>query len=135
MHLLIENQHKKITMKIIIPKIPGLWLLDHSGAVRVDYDEILYCHHINDITKIVYLSGRHSNFQVSLKKLQEKLCRKKFYRCHRNYLINLDYTRKASLQCNDTLKMSVTKSIPVARRRKNELIRILNRELCPDIYA
>jgi two-component system, LytTR family, response regulator len=135
MHLLIENQQKIIAMKIITPKIPGLWLMDHTGAIRVDYDEILYCQHINDITKIFFLSGRHSSIQVSLKKLQEKLCRKKFYRCHRNYLVNLDYTRMSSLQCNDTLKVSVTKSIPVARRRKNELIRILNRELCPDISA
>jgi two-component system, LytTR family, response regulator len=122
-------------MKRSAAKIPGLWLLDQSGAVRIDYDEILYCHHINDITKIFYLSGEYSEIQVSLKKLQEKLCRKKFYRCHRNYLINLNYTGKAGLQYNDTLKVSGRKAIPVARRKKNELLRILNSELCPDIYA
>jgi DNA-binding LytR/AlgR family response regulator len=122
-------------MKVSVAKIPGLWLMDQSGAIRIDHDEIIYCHHINGITKIFYLSSRTSEIQVSLKKLQEKLCRKKFYRCHRNYLINLNYTEMAGMQYNDILKVSGRKAVPVARRRKNELIRILNRELCPDIYA
>jgi two-component system, LytTR family, response regulator len=122
-------------MKIAVPKIPGLWLLDHSGAVRIDYDDILYCHHLNSITKIVYLSGRYSEIQVSLKKLQDKLCRKKFYRCHRNYLINLNYTGKKNLKFNDMLKVSGRKSIPVARRRRNELFLLLNSEGRPEISA
>jgi DNA-binding LytR/AlgR family response regulator len=122
-------------MKISVARIPGLWLLDHSGAVRIDYDEILYCHHINDVTKIFYRSGRYTEIQVSLKKLQEKLCGNKYFRCHRNYLINLKYAVNSGLRYNDTLKIPGSKSIPLARRRKNELLRILNRELCPDIYA
>jgi two-component system, LytTR family, response regulator len=107
-------------------KIPGLWLLDSSGAVRIDHDDIIYCHHNNKVTHIVYSSGRLTRSQVPLKKIEEKLCKKKFYRCHRNYLVNLDRPGNC-LQGNDTLFLPRRGSIPVSRRRRHELIVMMER--------
>lgn len=107
-------------------KIPGLWILESSGAVRIDYDSILYCHHINDFTKIVFLNGHFSRVQLPLKQLEEKLGRKKFYRCHRNFLINIDHARDC-FQDEYTIKLHRRWSIPVARRRRNELLTMLGK--------
>jgi DNA-binding LytR/AlgR family response regulator len=72
-------------------RIPGMWIMNTSGALKIDHEDILYCHHGNDVTKIFYLSGRFANAHVPLIKLEQRLCGKKFYRCHRNYIINLNY--------------------------------------------
>jgi two-component system, LytTR family, response regulator len=113
-------------METIAKKIPGLWLMEPSGAVRIDHDDILFCHRKNNNTKIVYLNGRSSDIHVPLKKLEEKLCRKKFYRCHRNYIINLDHAVSCIFLDNATLIFQRRGSIPVSRRRKNRLLVILS---------
>ena len=113
-------------------KIPGLWLLVSSGAVRIDHENILYCHHIDDFTKIVFLNGHFSRVQVPLRQLEEKLGRKKFYRCHRNFLINLDQADSKCLQDDYTLRLSGRWSVPVARRRKNELLIMLDKNNSQD---
>ena len=102
-------------------KIPGLWLMGSSGAIRIYCDDIVYCHHNNDITKIVYSSGRFTTAQIPLKKIELKLCKNKFYRCHRNYLINLNHAGEG-LRKDDTLGFQRRSSIPVSRRRKNTLL-------------
>ena len=107
-------------------RIPGLWIMNTSGALKIDHEDILYCHHVNDVTKIFYLSGRLTKAHIPLIKLEQKLCRKKFYRCHRNYLINLNYAVGA-IQDNDTLRLSSCRSVPVARRRKNQLLLMLEK--------
>ena len=99
-------------------KIPGIWLLDSSGAVKIDNDDIALCHHYRDITIIVYVSGRRTNVQVPLKGVEDKLCSKKFFRCHRNYLVNLNRAGKLS---DDTLTLPWWGPVPVSRRRRNKL--------------
>ncbi len=106
--------------------IPGLWLIDSSGAVKIDHDEILYCHHNNDITRIVYSGGRHTCAQVPLKRIEQRLCKKKFFRCHRNYLVNLDVAGRF-LSGDDHISISGKSRIPVSRRRKGMLMDILCR--------
>ncbi len=102
-------------------RIPGIWVMNPSGVFKIDHEDILYCHHGNDVTKIFYLSGRLARASVPLIKLEQRLCGKKFYRCHRNYIINLNFAVGA-VQENDTLKLPCSRSIPVARRRKNQLL-------------
>ncbi len=119
----VSNQQKNAGNHV---KIPGLWLVDSSGAVKVDQDNIVYCHHYNNITKIVYSSGHFMTARIPLKKIEQKLCSKKFYRCHRNYLINLDYSGGRPDKA-DTLTIKRHTSVPVSRRRKSRLIGILER--------
>ena len=102
-------------------RVPGIWIMNTSGALKIDHEDILYCHHGNNITRIYYLSGRHATANVPLIKLEQRLCGKKFYRCHRNYIINLNYAVGA-VQDNDTLVLPPSRSIPVARRRKSKLL-------------
>ncbi len=106
--------------------IPGLWLIDSSGAVKIDHDEILYCHHNNDITRIVYAGGKYTCAQVPLKKIEQRLCKRKFFRCHRNYLVNLDAAGRY-LSGADHISISGKSRIPVSRRRKGMLMDLLCR--------
>lgn len=103
-----------------ILKIPGLWLQYQSGAVKIITEDIVYCHHRNDITMIVYFTGRYKNVHVPLKKIEEKLCRKKFYRCHRNWLINIDHIINYKGD-EDKVMLPLHVSVPVSRRRRNGL--------------
>lgn len=111
------------------PGVPGLWLFDSSGAVRIDRDEIIYCYHNNDVTEIVYSGGRHTRAQVPLNKVEQKLCKREFYRCHRNYLVNLRIAGRC-LTAEDTIDISGSARIPVSRRRKGMLMEILDSKSC-----
>lgn len=106
--------------------LPGLWLTDATGAVKIDQDEILFCHHNNDITRIVFSGGHQTCVQVSLKKIEQKLCKKKFFRCHRNYLVNLDAAGRYRSGA-DYISISGKNRIPVSRRRRGVLMDILCR--------
>lgn len=106
-------------------KIPGLWLLDSAGAVKIDHDNITYCYHNNDITKIVYSTGRYTIAHISLKKIENKLCQKRFFRCHRNYIINLDHIGHLS-EKGDTIIVGAHTKILVARRRRSKLLHMLD---------
>lgn len=101
-------------------KFPGLWLQDSSGAIKINYDDIVYCQHNSGITKIAYINGKFQRIQVPLKKIEEKLCRRKFYRCHRNYLVNLDMVGNYD-ESDEILIMRSMLNVPVSRRRKNNL--------------
>jgi DNA-binding LytR/AlgR family response regulator len=106
-------------------KIPGLWLLDRSGAVRIEPGKISYCYHNRDVTRIVFSTGYHTSVQVPLKKLIEKLAGKNFFRCHRNYIINLDHAFEGTFE-NDVIKFPGQRIVPVARRQKARLMLIFS---------
>ncbi|MFO7923494.1 MAG: LytTR family DNA-binding domain-containing protein [Bacteroidales bacterium] len=109
-----------------IAKIPGIWLLDSSGAVKIDPEEIAYCYHNNDITRIVYSGGNFLKVHVPLKKIEEKLCKWRFYRCHRNYLINLNLAGDFPDEA-DVITLARNRIVPVSRRRRNNLRSVLKR--------
>jgi len=109
--------------------MPGLWLVDSSGALRIDRDEIIYCYHNNDVTEIFYSGGRYTRAQISLNKIEQKLCKRKFYRCHRNYLVNVNIAGQG-LAGDDTIKISGSGRIPVSRRRKGMLMDIIDSGSC-----
>jgi DNA-binding LytR/AlgR family response regulator len=113
-----------VTMKNRPFKIPGLWLLDRSGAVKIDPGRITYCYHNKDVTRIVYSGGYHTSVHVPLKKLEEKLPGKIFFRCHRNYLINLNQAFEGTFE-NNVLKLPGRRTVPVARRKKARLLLML----------
>lgn len=104
--------------------VPGIWIADSLGAVKIVAEDILYCHHINDVTRIIYTGGRSKRTHVPLKKIEEKLGKGKFYRCHRNYLINLEKVNEY-LQDKDCIRIRKRFTVPVSRRRRNGLMLML----------
>jgi DNA-binding LytR/AlgR family response regulator len=116
-------------------KIPGLWFIDANGAIRIDHDDILYCHHKDGITKIVYSRDRVLKIHLSLGRLETKL-NSNFYRCHRNYIINLAH---AFPKCNiddDVIRISSRYILPVSRRRKGRMLEMLKLiPLASEFYA
>jgi DNA-binding LytR/AlgR family response regulator len=116
-------------------KIPGLWLLDPAGAVKVNPENIVYCHHFRDLTRLVYDNGSRITVQVPLKKIEEKLRPNNFFRCHRNYLVNLRYARRGLLG-DDFIKFPGRYNVPVARRKKTQLLVLIDRlPSGHDVYA
>ena len=105
-------------------KIPGLWLVDSSGAIKIFQEDILYCHHERDVTNIYFTCGRYTTTTVPLKRIEGRLCRKRFFRCHRNYIINLTYASEAS-NIDNTLSLFKRVSVPVSRRKKPQLLTML----------
>ena len=102
-------------------KVPGLWIQDSYGAVKIDHGRIAYCRHSDGYTTIVFSDGQQRGVRVPLKRMEDKLPDMKFYRCHRNYLINLDYVRNFSGDKNNLI-FPGRHAVPVSRRRREDLL-------------
>ncbi|MGM0582860.1 MAG: LytR/AlgR family response regulator transcription factor [Bacteroidota bacterium] len=100
-------------------------LVEHSrGAEFVPLADIIYCRAKDNWTTIA-LKGQ-TFFQVSqtLKTMEERINNKHFLRVHRSYLVNLPQIEKIHGAYNH-LEMTDGQTIPVSRRRKNELKKAL----------
>ena len=105
-------------------KIPGLWMLDPSGAVRVDTESIVYCYHKEDYTNIVYTNGRSARAQIPLKRIEGKLCSKRYFRCHRNYIVGLEQVKYFHDKGYAVTFLGKGKVL-VSRRRKKKMLHMM----------
>lgn len=105
-------------------KIPGLWIIGSTGAVKVDPDNIAYCYHNNDYTKIVYANGSYTEAQIPLKRIEGRLCSRRYFRCHRNYIAGLD--RVSFFHDKGyALTFPGKGKVLVARRRKKQMLHMM----------
>jgi DNA-binding LytR/AlgR family response regulator len=105
-------------------RIPGLWITGTAGAVKVDPDNIAYCYHNNDYTKIVYSNGSSTRAQIALKRIEDRLCRNRYYRCHRNYIVGLEQVRFFHDKGYAVTFFGKGKVL-VSRRRKNKMLHMM----------
>ena len=99
--------------------------MDSAGAVKIEHEDVVYCYHNRNVTRIVYNCGRYTEAHIPLRKIEEKLSRKGFFRCHRNYLINLEHVGRLSEKDGEIILGKHLKVL-VARRRRSKLLNILD---------
>ncbi len=100
-------------------------LRDHENIYFVDVAEIIRCSADGPYTTF-YLSGG-STILVSktLKEYEELLTPYLFFRVHHSHLINLRHI-KLFRKSDSDLQMSDGSNVPVATRKKDDLLKILN---------
>lgn len=105
-----NNIHNKIVLKTL------------EAQHLVDFKDIIYCKSDGNYTTF-YLNNEHIIVSKPLKKIQPLLNSQFFLKCHQSYIINTSYVTK---YLNEGFL--VTKNgynIPVATRRKDEVLQIL----------
>jgi len=80
------------------------------------FEDIVYCEIIDRKIYLHLASSEILDFYDRIEKLEKRLD-SRFYRCHRSYLINLQYLRSYK---NGTAYMENGKEIPVSRLRSKE---------------
>lgn len=92
----------------------------------IDLSDIYYIEAEN-VYSILYLLGDKKLVcsQRSLKDYDEMLADKGFFRCHKSYLVNLSHIVSLDKQDNHDIILKNHTKIPLARRRKDELLSLL----------
>lgn len=88
-----------------------------DGEIRISIDEILYVEVLNHHLQIATLSGTHTIFE-SLNHFEKKLPEKRFSRCSRSYLVNLQQVRRITAAS----VMVDTVELPISRTRRKAFL-------------
>ena len=86
----------------------------------INEDEIIYIESINKRLLIVTINEEISVSTYTLKQLVDKLG-KNFVRCHRGYIININFIEKIHKTENDVYLKRVKTPIPIGRKYKDYL--------------
>jgi two-component system LytT family response regulator len=88
----------------------------------VDASEIIYCNADSNYTHIILSEGRKYTLSKTLKDVEQMLAPLDFFRVHQSFLINFNYMRKYLRDDGGYVVMSDGKTIPIAKRRKEEFL-------------
>jgi two-component system LytT family response regulator len=118
---LIENtQNKEKTLsKIAIPSADGYTFLNTS--------EIQFCEADMNYTKVVTNNGESFLSTKNLKEFEELLSPLNFFRCHKSWLINLNFVKKYSRTDGNRVQMANDKWIDISFRKKDEFLKIFTK--------
>ncbi len=108
----------KITNNII-------WVQTYIYKKRVDIDAILFCRAVNHKAEIhFYPEGKLEGVYHSLAEIESMLPSARFFRCNRQYIVNLEKVDSYSEKILEVVLINGEK-IPLAKERKEELLRLL----------
>ncbi len=110
---IIGNKKHQVN-KIAIPTSDGLIFLNSN--------DIVYCEASSNYTIISTTANEHIMSSKTLKEYEELLEEKKFFRCHKSYLINLDYIKKFTRSEGFRVQMQNDAWIDIAIRKKDEFL-------------
>jgi two-component system, LytTR family, response regulator len=110
-------QHSKTDKRIGVPSMDGIEYVKAS--------EIIRCEGLNKCTKIITISPEQNLISsYSIGEFTDVLEPLGFFLCHRSHLINLNMVKK--IFKDGSVQMDDEAMIPIARRRKQEFIEIMN---------
>ena len=102
-----------------------LILRDKENIYILRIDEILRLEGEGSYSTFYTLGGEKYLISKNLKHYEKVLVEKGFFRSHTSHLVNLNFIRKVSRKDGDSLVMSDNSEVPLARRRKEELFKLL----------
>jgi len=112
--LIAQIEKPKSTDRIIIHTTEGIEILESS--------EITYCHADSNYTHIYTLDGRKIIASKTLAEIEKSLNPKIFLRVHKSYNTNLKLVQKYSNIEGGKLILKNKISIPVSRRKKDNVL-------------
>lgn len=93
---------------------------DDRKLIRIPHEEIVWIMIDGNYSEINLESGKKFVIKVSLKKVEAKLNQKKFFRCHRSSIINIDKVDSFDLNSN-ILTLTNNTKVSVGSKYKSEI--------------
>lgn len=121
----VEYLLNKVYKKKLLCAEEKLFLKCQDGLITLQLSDIIY---IQVRNKLLILHTNKGEIQSSqrMRKLEERLSRKLFFRCHNSYIVNFDYVEGLK---NDSVlvkdKNQQLKEIPVSKYKKEEFMKEL----------
>jgi two-component system, LytTR family, response regulator len=116
--VLVENISQKTAPKKIV-------LHTAKSMIIVDLDTIIRCESDDYYTRYFFTNGKPLLVSSTLKDTEDLLSDPGFVRPHKSHLINIAHVKSFSSEGGDFIIMSDNSKVPVARRKKEEILNIL----------
>lgn len=108
-----------------IPTTHRIALATKESIEYVRPDEIVLCSSDSNYTLIHLVGGRKKLISKTLKEVEKSLTGQGFYRAHHSHLVNLHHIREYVRSEGGYLLLSNGQTMPVARNRKDDLLKLL----------
>lgn len=119
-NIIKANQLLQPNTKIAIP--------DGNNLLMIDTIEIVYLKADNSYTSIHLNNGKTHVTSRFLKNFEDHLkTNSSFFRCHKSYIINIDYVKSYSKSNGGTIILDNHIEIPVSQDKSEELIAFFNK--------
>lgn len=105
--------------KIVIKTLENIYVIDTN--------DIVYCESDGSYTTIFTLGKEKILSSKPIKEYDELLAAYGFFRVHRSYLINLSFIKRFEKQDGGYVVLSENSKVPVASRKKEELMELFER--------
>lgn len=96
----------------------------NDGFICISLDDILYVKSSNHYCFLYTNNNEEIKIATPLKQLENIFDNKYFYRCHRSYIVNLNYINMINTKTS-IIYLVNEKEVPLSRRNKSELIKYL----------
>lgn len=96
-----------------------------NESIIISFQDIVCCEIIDRKVYLYLTTGEVIDYYDRIENLEKKLD-KRFFRCHRSYLINLNHLKSYR---NNTAYMANEKEIPVSRLRSREFSNVILRHM------
>lgn len=106
----LTNNEQKIVLK------------DRENIYVVEVEDIIYCEGEGSYTTFHLVEDEHIMISKNLKSFESVLPADSFFRTHTSYLVNLSKIKRIAKGISDVVVMKNGKEIPIAVRRKADLI-------------
>ncbi len=116
LNVLMEN-HKQGLKKMAIPTTEGVLLFDVNAITHLEGDG---CY-----TNIFTLAGNKKMVSKNLKEFEKILDPSVFFRSHKSHIVNLNHVNRYVQSDGGYLVLNEGTSVPVARRKKEDLETLL----------
>ncbi|TCK67344.1 LytTR family two component transcriptional regulator [Winogradskyella wandonensis] len=117
----LEKAFQQLSLNKIALEVP-------KGIIFASHDDILFFEADGVYTKVHLADGKSELICKTLKHFADQLSDKPlFYKPHRSYLINLKFMNEVVKKDGLQVIMKNNKSIPIARDRKEEFMKMVNR--------
>jgi two-component system, LytTR family, response regulator AgrA len=114
----INSTYKDFT-KVNSDNIPSLTIKSGFNVFNLNYDEITFLEKFGHMLVVHTISGKIESSE-SLESIESKLDKKKFFRCHKSYIVNISHISKVDYSSN-IIHLKNGEYCSVSKRLKKEL--------------
>lgn len=116
-----KRNEKALNQENLVIK-DSLFIKKNKNFIRIDFKDILFIKSDHIYIEIEMIDGTQHVIRGSLNEYINKLSGN-FFRCHRSYIVNLDYMQ--TVTHNELIILE--KTIPLGKRHREELLTVINK--------
>ncbi len=120
-----EQMRKLISSLPDLSKPNNLVLSTNTSMTVIRLSEIIMCRSDRNYTTFFLEDGREITASKTLKEYEDLLCANKFFRSHRQYIINLNHIKSFQRAESKMIKLTHDLEAPVSSRKCEQLLDIL----------